>query len=200
MTDDRDNSVSSCLFRIVDLMLDISFKDIVMCSILKVLTLHFFLSHTGFWTTQPLYCIRFVAAWKHKSFCLFFYSSRGLCESELSSHFLPQSCVFVLHIFPAWRIHTILFRFLHFSAWRINVLLFFFFPDSLCRFFSSPSPLKKKERVFQYYNPCVSYKPSKFNYTSCVVLLMVEHPLPCLYGDIPFGVNIDMSKWAVMDV
>lgn len=130
----------------------------------------------------------------------FFYSSRGLCESELSSHFLPQSCVFVLHIFPAWRIHTILFRFLHFSAWRINVLLFFFFPDSLCRFFSSPSPLKKKERVFQYYNPCVSYKPSKFNYTSCVVLLMVEHPLPCLYGDIPFGVNIDMSKWAVMDV
>lgn len=42
MTDDRDNSVSSCLFRIVDLMLHISFKDIVMCSILKVLTLHFF--------------------------------------------------------------------------------------------------------------------------------------------------------------
>lgn len=48
MTDDRDNSVSSCLFRIVDLMLHISFKDIVMCSILKVLTLHFFWSHTGF--------------------------------------------------------------------------------------------------------------------------------------------------------
>lgn len=48
MTDDRDDSVSSCLFRIVDLMLHISFKDIVMCSILKVLTLHFFLSHFGF--------------------------------------------------------------------------------------------------------------------------------------------------------
>lgn len=200
MTDDRDDSVSSCLFRIVDLMLHISFKDIVMCSILKVLTLHFFfVTH---WllnnTATVLYTV--CSSMKAQIILSFFYSSRGLCESELSSHFLSQSCVFVLHIFPAWRIHTILFRFLHFSAWRINVLLFFFFPDSLCRFFSSPSPLKKKERVFQYYNPCVSYKPSKFNYTSCVVLLMVEHPLPCLYGDIPFGVNIDMSKWAVMDV
>lgn len=45
---DLDDPVSSCLFRIVDLMLHISFKDIVMCSILKVLTLHFFLSHFGF--------------------------------------------------------------------------------------------------------------------------------------------------------
>lgn len=100
MTDDRDDSVSSCLFRIVDLMLHISFKDIVMCSILKVLTLHFFfLTH---WvlnkTATVLYTV--CSSMKAQIILSFFYSSRGLCESELSSHFLP-SCVFVLHIFPA---------------------------------------------------------------------------------------------------
>lgn len=101
MTDDRDNSVSSCLFRIVDLMLHISFKDIVMCSILKVLTLHFFLSHTGFWTTQPLYCIRFVAAWKHKSFCLFFIAPVVYVKVSFLAIFYHSlvflSCIFFQH-------------------------------------------------------------------------------------------------------
>lgn len=181
-------------------MLHISFKDIVMCSILKVLTLHFFLSHTGFWTKQPLYCIRFVAAWKHKSFCLSFIAPVVYVKVSFRAIFYHSlvflSCIFFQHeeSIPYCLGFYILVR-------GESMCCSSFSSQTPCAgFFSSPSPLKKKERVFQYYNPCVSYKPSKFNYTSCVALLMVEHPLPCLYGDIPFGVNIDMSKWAVMDV
>lgn len=97
---DLDDPVSPCLFRIVDLI-HISFKDIVMCSILKVLTLHFF--YVALWllnnTATVLYTV--CSSMKAQIILSLFYSSRGLCESELLSHFLPHSCVFVLHIFPA---------------------------------------------------------------------------------------------------